>query len=191
MTDLSKSQIKRIEAVCPNCARLKSELEAAKKEKDETEDRLLEIQKHYDHVSAALAEETACRDKWIESVFKEIPDMAQSYKKMVKTMNLVPEDFIWAEVVSMRDRLWAFTRATDQCQSQLATAIRERDEARTALKEIAEHPHCQYGQHECDKSSESDRLYAVGASDGHRCAAETARKALGKGSDDRPVDARR
>ena len=52
-----------------------------------------------------------------------------------------------------------------------------------ALKEIAEHPHCNYHAEgfckDIDVDSKQERvLYELGCSDGHRCAAEIARKAL-------------
>lgn len=42
---------------------------------------------------------------------------------------------------------------------------------RAALLEIATSPHCQY--------SEDTNSYGIGAADGHRCAAKTAKRALG------------
>ena len=52
-----------------------------------------------------------------------------------------------------------------------------------ALKEIAEHPHCNYHAEgfckDIDVDSKQERvLYELGCSDGHKCAAEISRKAL-------------
>ena len=45
-----------------------------------------------------------------------------------------------------------------------------------ALKEIAKHPHCTVD--ESHDAGTSQRMYQIGVQDGHRCAAEIARKAL-------------
>lgn len=50
---------------------------------------------------------------------------------------------------------------------------RERDEARGALDWIARHPHCDY-----DHPSNGGGQYGTGIADGHRCAANIARRAL-------------
>lgn len=62
--------------------------------------------------------------------------------------------------------------------------LRERDEARrrvaeleAVLRSIAEHPHCSYESQPTGAAS-ADRQYAIGVTDGHRCAAEVARIAL-------------
>lgn len=51
---------------------------------------------------------------------------------------------------------------------------------RSALREIAEHEHCEYGS-DCFALHEPyDRGYQVGVADGHRCAANIARAYLAK-----------
>ena len=45
------------------------------------------------------------------------------------------------------------------------------------LRQIAYHPHCSYPPDE-QAASAMDRQYQIGATDGHRCAAEIARGAL-------------
>ncbi len=61
----------------------------------------------------------------------------------------------------------------------------ERNKYRAALTQIAKSPHCQYNNYIlCDGRGPNggdygDRQYQIGVADGHRCCAETARKALG------------
>lgn len=50
------------------------------------------------------------------------------------------------------------------------------DALEAALREIAEHPHCQYATNE---AKHVPRYYNIGVADGHRCAANIARVALG------------
>ena len=48
------------------------------------------------------------------------------------------------------------------------------DRYEEALRKIAYHPHCEY-----DHPSNGTGQYAIGVADGHRCAADIAREALG------------
>ncbi len=57
------------------------------------------------------------------------------------------------------------------------TAQAEVVELRRQLERIANHPHCSYDSYE-GHAAHLDRQYEIGASDGHRCAAEIARAAL-------------
>jgi hypothetical protein len=47
-----------------------------------------------------------------------------------------------------------------------------------ALREIATHPHCSYD--DPGITNQPGRQYQIGCVDGHRCAAEVARRALGE-----------
>jgi hypothetical protein len=49
-----------------------------------------------------------------------------------------------------------------------------------ALREIATHPHCSYYDPDTGHAPWPDRQYQIGYVDGHRCAAEVARRALGE-----------
>ena len=62
-----------------------------------------------------------------------------------------------------------------QCPVYLRDRITRLEDA---LREIAEHPHCRYDlEYHCD-DERKDSQYNIGCVDGHRCAAEIARKAL-------------
>lgn len=47
-----------------------------------------------------------------------------------------------------------------------------------ALKNIAEHPHCDYASGFVTSQTPSSESYGIGVADGHRCAANRARAAL-------------
>jgi len=73
---------------------------------------------------------------------------------------------------------------------ELAALVAEVDRLNAALTRIADHPHQAYdcaGSSHANASTSVDpdtatagRMYEVGAVDGHRCAAEVARTALGR-----------
>lgn len=56
---------------------------------------------------------------------------------------------------------------------RMAVKVKAYDAMREALREIAEHPHCDY-----DHPANDSNDYGTGCADGHRCAATMARNAL-------------
>lgn len=71
--------------------------------------------------------------------------------------------------------------AADAAES-LPEALDEVERLRAALHAVAHDPHQSYEAHGPVRS-EGDRQYQIGVADGHRCAGNTARRALGEAVD--------
>lgn len=67
-------------------------------------------------------------------------------------------------------------QVNDTIDDYLKSLRRRVEELESALRKIAEHPHCTTDNPHDEGTSA--RLYQTGVQDGHRCAAEIARKAL-------------
>lgn len=98
-----------------------------------------------------------CEHEWL-------PMMTATYGQQVK---------VSAIVGSERCRLCGVYQI-EEIRKQLAAERARRESGEEALREIGWSTHCEYGQ--AKAKTDGDIQYSTGVVDGHRCAAQVARK---------------